>query len=136
MSVLAQIIADRDGTEQSASQAWRQALAHADHLAFPHAIWADQTTPARPRGALPPLLGSALPAGYGQQDSHQEHWLHRTLRAAELAGLDPGQVLAQAVAERDLTGVKIQPTLTRSRHSARSRSRTVIAGPAGLGGRR
>ena len=31
-------------------------------------------------------------------------WLWRTLRTAELAGLDPAQVLAEAIAERDLAG--------------------------------
>ena len=35
---------------------------------------------------------------------HQAKWLWRTLRAAELAGLDPSAVLADAVAERDLAG--------------------------------
>ena len=41
VSVLAEMITSRDGAEQSASQAWRQALADADHLAVLHAIWAD-----------------------------------------------------------------------------------------------
>ena len=95
------------GTEpaQSASQAWQQALADADHLAVLHAMWTAETTPARER-RYRALLQSALPPGTGQQPSHQEQWLHRTLRAAELAGLDPAEVLARAVAERDLTGVR------------------------------
>ena len=44
VGVLAEMITSRDGAEQSASQAWRQALADADHLAVLHAMWTDQTT--------------------------------------------------------------------------------------------
>jgi hypothetical protein len=38
VSVLAGIIAGRDGARQSAAQAWRQALSDADHLAVLHAM--------------------------------------------------------------------------------------------------
>ena len=105
VSVLAEMITSRDGAEESASQAWRQALADADHLAVLHAIWADQTTPARER-RYRALLHSALPALNDQKPTPKEQWLHRTLRAAELAGLDPGEVLARAIAERDLIGAR------------------------------
>jgi hypothetical protein len=47
---------------------------------------------------------NALPPGYRREPGHQAKWLWRTLRAAELAGLDPGGVLAEAIAERDLAG--------------------------------
>jgi hypothetical protein len=47
---------------------------------------------------------NALPPGYRRPPGHQARWLWRTLRGAELAGLDPGAVLADAVAERDLAG--------------------------------
>ena len=47
---------------------------------------------------------NALPPGYRRQPGHQAKWLWRTLRGAELAGLDPGAVLAEAIAERDLAG--------------------------------
>jgi hypothetical protein len=46
----------------------------------------------------------ALPPGYRRQPGHQAKWLWRTLRGAELAGLDPSRVLADAIAERDLAG--------------------------------
>src|SRR3984957_18927555 len=105
VSVLAEMITGRDAAAESASQAWRQALADADHLAVLHAIWTAETTPARER-RYRALLESALPPGTGQQDSHKDQWLHRTLRAAELAGLDPGEVLARAVAERELIGAR------------------------------
>jgi hypothetical protein len=47
---------------------------------------------------------NALPPGYRREPGHQAKWLWRTLRAAELAGLDPAAVLADAIAERDLAG--------------------------------
>ena len=103
--MLAQVIAERDGASESAAQAWQQALADADHLAVLHAMWTAETAPAHER-RYRALLQSALPPGTGHQPGHQEQWLHRTLRAAELAGLDPGEVLARAVAERDLTGAR------------------------------
>ena len=49
---------------------------------------------------------SALPPEYRREPGHQAKWLWRTLRAAELAGLDAGQVLADAIGERDLTGAR------------------------------
>src|SRR6202043_523931 len=50
------------------------------------------------------LLAAALPPDHRREPGHQARWLWRTLRAAELAGLDPAQVLAEAIAERDLAG--------------------------------
>ena len=47
---------------------------------------------------------NTLPPGYRRQPGHQAKWLWRTLRGAELAGLDPAGVLAGAIAERDLAG--------------------------------
>ena len=47
---------------------------------------------------------NTLPPGYRRQPGHQAKWLWRTLRGAELAGLDPAAVLADAVADRDLAG--------------------------------
>jgi hypothetical protein len=113
VSVLTQII-DRDGAEQSASQARWQALSDADHLAVLHAIWTAETAPAREQHYRA-LLQSALPPGTGPHDSHTEQWLHRTLRAAELAGLNPAEVLARAVAERDLTGARDIPAVIDAR---------------------
>ena len=96
-------VLDRDGQQHSATQTRRQALADADHLAILHAIWAAETTPARDQ-PYRDLLMNSLPPGYRRQPGHQAKWLWRTLRAAELAGLDPAGVLADAIAERDLAG--------------------------------
>ena len=102
LTVLAGVL-DRDGQQQSATQTRSQALADADHLAILHAIWAAETTPARDQ-AYRDLLMNTLPPGYRRQPGHQAKWLWRTLRGAELAGLDPAGVLADAIAERDLAG--------------------------------
>jgi hypothetical protein len=47
---------------------------------------------------------NVLSPGYRRQPCHQARWLWRTLRAADLAVLDPARVLADAIAERNLAG--------------------------------
>jgi hypothetical protein len=76
---------------------------HSHHLALLHAIWAAKTTPARDQAYRARLMNT-LPPGYRRQPGHQAKRLWRTLRAAELAGLNPASVLADAIAERDLAG--------------------------------
>ncbi|MGH3179497.1 MAG: hypothetical protein ACRDPF_37180 [Streptosporangiaceae bacterium] len=102
LGVLASVL-DNDGQQLSATQTRHQALADADHLAILHAIWAAETSPAREQ-RYRALLMNALPRGHRAEPGHQARWLWRTLRAAELAGLDPAQVLADAIAEWDLAG--------------------------------
>ena len=102
LGVLAAVL-DHDGQQQSATQTRNQALADADHLAILHAIWTAETTPAREQHYRD-LLMNALPPGHRAEPGHQARWLWRTLRAAELAGLDPARVLADAIADRDLAG--------------------------------
>jgi hypothetical protein len=104
LAVLAGVL-DRDGQQRSATQTRNQALADADHLAILHAIWTAETTPARDQ-QYRDLLMSILPPGDRRESSHQAKWLWRTLRSAELAGLDAGQVLAAAVRERALAGAR------------------------------
>ena len=124
LTVLAGVLG-RDGQQQSATQTRHQALTDTDHLAILHAIWAAETTPARDQ-RYRALLMNALPPGYRREPGHQAQWLWRTLRAAELAGLDPGGVLADAVAERDLAGSRDIAAVL----DARLRHRLGIAGPA------
>ena len=102
LGVLAAVL-DRDGQQHSATQARQQSLADADHLAVLHAIWTAETTPARQQ-RYRDLLMAALPPEHRDAPGHQARWLFRTLRAAELAGLDPAQVLTDAISERDLAG--------------------------------
>jgi hypothetical protein len=49
------------------------------------------------------------------EPGHQARWLWRTLHATELAGLDPGRVLPEAVGERDLAGARDVPAVIDAR---------------------
>ena len=66
----------------------RRNLANVDHLGILHAIWTAETRSAR-KNRYRDLVMAALPPGYRQELSPQARWLFPTLRAAELAGLDP-----------------------------------------------
>jgi hypothetical protein len=124
--VLAGVL-DRDGQQRSATQTRNQALADADHLAILHAIWTAETTPARDQ-RYRDLLMSILPPGDRREPSHQVKWLWRTLRAAELAGLDARQVLAAAISERDLAGARDLAAVIDAR--LRSRLGSLVPHPA------
>jgi hypothetical protein len=104
LAVLSGVL-ERDGQQASASQTWQRALADADHLAILHAIWTAETTPAREQH-YQGLLMASLPPEYRREPGHEVRWLWRTLRAAELAGLDAANVLAAAIGERDLAGTR------------------------------
>ena len=127
LAVLAAVL-DRDGTQLSASQTRRQALADADHLAILNAIWTSQTTPAREQ-RYRDLLAAHLPPGHCPEPGHRARWLWRTLRAAELAGLDPGEVLAAAIGERDLAGARDLAAVIDAR--LRYRTGALVPAPAG-----
>jgi AAA domain len=102
IAVLADVLG-RDGAELSATETRRRNLANADHLAVLNAIWTAETRGAR-HDRYRELVTDALPLGYRQDLSHQARWLFRTLRAAELAGLDPAEVTRTAIESRDLAG--------------------------------
>ena len=104
IAVLADVL-DRDGAALSASATRRRNLANADHLGILQAIWAAETAGAR-HGRYRDLVLAALPPGYRQDLSPQARWLFRTMRAAELAGLDPAEVIRTAIASRDLAGAR------------------------------
>ena len=127
LGVLAGVL-DRDGQQLSATQTRQQALADADHLAVLHAIWTAETAPARQQ-RYRDLLLAALPPEHRREPGHQARWLWRTLRGAELAGLDAGQVLADAITERDLAGSRDVPSVVDAR--IRYRLGSLIPRPAG-----
>ena len=104
IAVIADVL-DRDGSELSASATRQQNLANADHLAILHAIWTAETRTARD-DKYQDLVMAALPPGHRHELSPQARWLYRTLRAAELAGLDPAEVTRTAIAFRDLAGAR------------------------------
>jgi hypothetical protein len=113
LGVLSDVL-ERDGQQLSAVKSQQQGLSNADHLAILHAIWTAETTPACEQ-RYEKLLMDALPPGYRQEPSHQARWLWRTMRAAELAGLDPGQAVAAAIGERPLTGARDVPSVIDAR---------------------
>ena len=121
-------VLDRDGRQLSASQTRRQALANADHLAILNAIWTSQTTPAREQ-RYRDLLLAHLPPEHCPEPGHRARWLWRTLRAAELAGLDPGDALAAAIGERDLAGARDLAAVIDAR--LRYRTGALVPAPAG-----
>ncbi|MGH3187443.1 MAG: MobF family relaxase [Streptosporangiaceae bacterium] len=102
IAVLADVLG-RDGAELSATETRQRNLANADHLAVLHAIWAAETRGAR-EDRYRDLVMAALPPSYQQPLSYQARWLFRTLRAAELAGLNPAEVIGTAISSRDLAG--------------------------------
>jgi hypothetical protein len=127
LAVLAGVL-DRDGQQRSATQARNQALADADHLAILDAIWTAETTPARDQ-RYRDLLMSILPSADRREPGQQVRWLWRTMRAAELAGLDAAQVLAAAISERDLAGARELAAVINAR--LRYRTGALIPRPAG-----
>jgi hypothetical protein len=128
LAVLAGVL-DRDGQQLSASQNWQRALADADHLAILNAIWTAETAPAREQHYRDLLLAH-LPPDYRREPGHQARWLWRTLRSAELAGLDAGEVLAAAIGERDLAGMRDLAAVIDAR--IRYRTGTLVPAPGGL----
>jgi AAA domain-containing protein/TrwC relaxase len=104
IAVLADVLS-RDGAELSATQTRQQKLANADHLAALHAIWTAETRDAR-HDRYRDLVMASLSPSYRQPLSPQARWLFRTLQEAELAGLDPAEVLRTAVAFRSLAGTR------------------------------
>ena len=127
LGVLAAVL-DRDGQQASATQTRQQALSDADHLAVLHAIWTSQTAPARQQ-RYRDLLAAALPPEHRRGSAHKARWLWRTLRGAELAGLDPAQVLAEAIAERELDSARDVPAALDAR--IRYRLGSPVPLPAG-----
>jgi hypothetical protein len=106
LAVLLDVI-ERDDAEVSATEYQRRELAAADHLAVLNARWQGETS-----GLLQQryreLAGSLLPDGHdvAELDKPQAAWLWRTLRGAEAAGLDAGDVLQRAINGRSLAGAR------------------------------
>ena len=97
---------ETEGGEDSASEVRRRALVNADHLGILHSRWADLAGRAD-RERYRQLVLDALPEPYRPQDlGPQATWLYRTLRAAEMAGLDAGEVVRATVSARPLAGAR------------------------------
>jgi hypothetical protein len=97
---------DRDDAEPSASDYRRDALANADHLGVLLSRWADLAGNAD-RERYRQLVSQALSEEYRPDDFGPEAtWLWRTMRAAELAGLDAGHVVRATVGARSLADAR------------------------------
>ena len=128
LAVLCAVTRTRRPAQPPPSRTGIAPCADADHLAVLNAIWTAETAPARAQ-RYQDLLTASLPPGHQQQPSHQAKWLWRTLRAAELAGLDPASVLAAAIAERDLAGARDLTAVIDAR--LRRRTGSLVPSPAG-----
>jgi len=104
IAVLADCMEIHD-SEESATGYQRHALANADHLAILGAPWADLAGKAD-RARYERLVLDAVPGQFHDQMREAMTWIGRSLRAAELAGADPGEVLQAAVSSRPLEGLE------------------------------
>ena len=103
--MLADVLA-READDASASEVQRRELAAADHLAILHAQWEGETRPATV-ARYEAIVRDAVTEKYGDFDSsHRATWLWRTLRAAEAAGLDAGDVVRQAAGQGSLSDAR------------------------------
>jgi AAA domain len=102
MAVLADCL-DREASEESATEYQRKSLVRADHLGLLHARWADQVRTADYE-RYQRIVQEALPEEWRGQLSPQATWLYRTMKAAELAGLDAAEVTQTAIRFRSLEG--------------------------------
>jgi conjugative relaxase-like TrwC/TraI family protein len=98
VAVLADVMAHEEA-DTAATEVLRRNLSSADHMALLHAQWEGETRPltvARYERLVRDALG---PQHTDTELSHKAIWLWRTLRAAETARHDAGQLVRQAVAE-------------------------------------
>jgi len=104
VAVLADCL-DREAGEDSATEYQRKSLVRADHLGLLHARWADQVRTAD-YDRYQRIVQDALPEEWRGQLSPQATWLYRTMKAAELAGLDAAEVTQTAIRSRSLGGTR------------------------------
>jgi len=104
VAVLADCL-DREAGEDSATEYQRRSLIRADHLGLLYARWADQVK-AADRERYQRIVQEALPGEWRGQLSPQATWLYRTMKAAELAGLDAAEVTQTAIRCRSLDGTR------------------------------
>jgi AAA domain/TrwC relaxase len=104
VAVLADCL-DREAGEDSATEYLHKSMVRADHLGLLHARWADQVKTAD-RERYQRIVHEALPQEWRGQLSPQATWLYRTMKAAELAGLNAAEVTQTAIRSRSLEGTR------------------------------
>jgi hypothetical protein len=120
VAVLADVLA-RDATDLAATEYRERQWSNADHLGLLHAIWMDLTEradAARFRPVVQTALADTWGITGGELDTPAARWLYRTMRAAELAGADPGEAVMHAVQSRDMDGARDIPAVTDARMRA------------------
>ena len=113
VTLAAQVLARLD-EPLSATETRERSFSSADHLGVLWAMWNDQIRAdgaVRYEGTLRKVLGHDQ-AEAALKDTDD---LYRALRHAELAGLDAGRVLREAVAVRDLEGARSVSAVLASR---------------------
>jgi conjugative relaxase-like TrwC/TraI family protein len=104
IAILAPVLR-RGPAELSATEAREQALSDADHLVTLHAIWQDQCRADASARYTRAVRQSASPAD-AEEILKDTDALWRTVRAAELAGLDGGELIRHAIDGRPFTGAR------------------------------
>ena len=139
VSVLTEVL-QRDGTVLSATETLRAELSGADHLGVLGSIWYDLA-----RRAQRVRFEAALRQNLTAEDAAAAladracTWLWRSLREAEGAGLDAGQVLQAAIASRSLYDARDIARVIDARvrqmlqHAVPQARRLVVAAAAGDG---
>ena len=108
LAVLSAVL-ERDGQLLSASQDRLRALTGADHLAILHAIWTAETTAARQQRYKDLLMASLPPEHRGTRPPGEMAVADPARRRAGRPGRR--QMLAAAIAERDLAGSRDVPAV-------------------------
>ena len=104
ITILAPVV-HRNDAELSATETSQQALSDADHLGALHAIWMDQCR-AEAYGRYTQAVREHAGPGDAEQILKDTDRLWRTVRSAELAGLDGTEVIREAVVGRPFTGAR------------------------------
>ena len=129
VAILAPVVR-RDGAELSATETREQALSDADHLGVLHAIWTEHCRAEAHARYTQAVRDNAAPAD-AEQILKDTDVLWRTVRAAELAGLDGTDVIKAAIAGRPFTGARSHSAVldARIRHNTGDHAPNAMDNP-------
>jgi hypothetical protein len=113
IAILAAVVRRQDA-DLSATETREQALSDADHLGVLHAIWTDQCRAEAHARYTAAVRDHAAPADAAEILKDTDT-VWRTVRAAEYAGLDGGEVIRQAIEGRPFTGARSHPAVLDAR---------------------
>jgi hypothetical protein len=113
IAILAPVVR-RDETDMSATETREQALSDADHLGTLHAIWMEQCR-AEAYARYARAVGEHADPADAIEILKDTDRLWRTVRSAEMAGLDGGQVMRSAIAGRPFSGARSHAAVLDSR---------------------